>query len=199
MPRELTEHEKCTQCQRLLEKGKKVVISYGIRKVSVDDIVKSAGMAKGTFYQHFESKEKYLFALIENIQHEFFAQAKVVLMDGVSEKSDLQKNVRSFIKNLFYNPEIIFFMKNEQDISSLLERTCNEELKYHKNLEVKLFEEILLLGEIDTAKVKAGVVHNYIHTIFLMLSSDLMADEELQETADLITDSLIQYIFGGAV
>ena len=82
MPRPLTEQEKCAQCQRLLEKGKEAVISHGIRKVSVDDITKAAGMAKGSFYQHFESKEKYLYALLEKLHRETFTKAKQIIFEG---------------------------------------------------------------------------------------------------------------------
>ncbi|MCL2721778.1 MAG: TetR/AcrR family transcriptional regulator, partial [Treponema sp.] len=67
MPRALTEQEKCRLCNRLLEKGKAIVLAQGIKKVSVDDIAKAAGMAKGSFYQHFESKEVFLYELINDI------------------------------------------------------------------------------------------------------------------------------------
>jgi AcrR family transcriptional regulator len=52
MPRALTEKEKSAQYRKLLDKGKKEVISHGIKKVSVDDIAKVAGIAKGTFYKY---------------------------------------------------------------------------------------------------------------------------------------------------
>ncbi len=50
MPRALTEQERCAQCERLLNKGRDVVLMYGMRKVSIEDIAKAAGMAKGTLW-----------------------------------------------------------------------------------------------------------------------------------------------------
>lgn len=199
MPRALTEKEKCAQCQRLLEKGKDAVMTHGIRKVSVDEIVKATGMAKGTFYQHFESKEKYLYALMEKIHHETFTQAEQIIFREASGGDDLRTSARGFMKKLFQMPEMVFLIRNEQDIIALFEAVPNQELQSFKQMEASLFEGILRLGGIDTTKIKPGVVHNYVHVLFLMMGSDLMTEDDLQETVDLITDSLISYVFGGAL
>lgn len=198
-PRALSVKEKSAQRKRLLEKGKDVVISYGLKKVSVDDIAKAAGFAKGTFYQHFDSKELYLYALIEKIHVEAFSQAEKIIYNGLSGEGDLKKNARAFLQKLFYMPEMIFFIRNEPDIGALFAAVPNQELQSFKQMEESLFEGILRMGGIDTTKVKPGVVHNWIHTLFLMKGSEYMAEDDLEETADLIMDSLISYIFGGVI
>jgi hypothetical protein len=65
-------------------------------------------------------------------------------------------------------------------------------------LELGLFEKMLHLADVDTARIKPGIVHNYLHALFLINGSELMIKENLEETVNLITDSLIFYIFGGA-
>lgn len=60
-----------------------------------------------------------------------------------------------------------------------------------------MFERILHLFGIDIKKVKPGIVHNYIHALFLMKSSEYMIEEDLEESMDLILDDLIAYVFGG--
>jgi len=196
MPRALTEQEKCVQCQKLIEKGKAAVISHGIRKVSVDDIAKAAGMAKGTFYQHFESKEKYLYALIEKIHHDAVSQAKQIIFSKAADGDSLRTNVVSFLKSLLDMPELAFLVQNEHDIVDLFETIPNQELQSFKQMEAELFRELLQLASINTEIVKPGVVHNYVHALFLMMGSDLMTEANLSETMDLITNSLISYIFG---
>ena len=197
MPRALTEQEKCTQCQRLLEKGKSAVLAHGIHKVSVEEIAKAAGMAKGSFYQHFKSKEEFLFELIEKIHRDAFEQAQEILIQGISEGGDLKESARSLLKALFAMPEMIFFIKNEHDVSTVLEQAVDSGLEAHKFVETELLQAMLLLAGIDTDVVKPGVVHNYVHALFLMMGSDLVTKEDLPETVDLITESLISYIFGG--
>jgi len=199
MPRTLTEQEKCRICDRLFEKGREIVLSQGIKRISVDDIVKAAGIAKGSFYQHFESKEKFLFALIEKIHRQLFTQAEQMIKDSFSNETDLHENARTFIKNLFHMPEMAFFTKNEHNIEEIFFGFMgDEEIRTFKQMEVELFEKMLKLAGADTARVKPGVVHNYIHTLYLMMNSDLMTTENLLETVDLITDSLISYILSSA-
>jgi AcrR family transcriptional regulator len=199
MPRALTEKEKCAQCQRLLEKGKAAVISHGIRKVSVDDITKAAAMAKGTFYQHFESKEKYLYALIEKIHHDTFIQAKQIIFSDPSDGNALRVNAYIFLKRLFTLPEMAFFIQNEPDIIMLFETVPDHEIQSFKQMETDLFEGLLLLAGINTEKIKPGIVHNYVHALFLMMGSDLMTEDDLPETVDLIINSFISYVFGDAL
>jgi len=203
MPRALTEQEKCRQCQKLLDKGRAVLMSQGLKRISVDDIVNAAGMAKGTFYQHFDSKEKYLFVLIEDIHKQVFAKSEQMILSIFKSKSDadnLKANAREFFKKLFYMPEMAFFIQNEREIDELFFGLMGEdEVTTFKQIEVALFKKLLRLVGVDTVSIKPGVVHNYIHSLYLTMSSDLMTAADLPETVDLLTDGLIAYIFGGAI
>ena len=42
---------------KIYEAARKLILDYGIDNVSVDSIVEAAGVSKGTFYVHFESKD----------------------------------------------------------------------------------------------------------------------------------------------
>lgn len=48
---------------RLLSAGAALLDNIGFRDLNVEDVSKSAGMAKGTFYIHFESKDEFLIEL----------------------------------------------------------------------------------------------------------------------------------------
>jgi AcrR family transcriptional regulator len=193
VPRALTEKEKSAQCDRLLDKGKEAVISYGMRRVSVDDITKAAGIAKGTFYQHFETKEHYLLALIERLHRSVFEKAKLMIFPVTG--GGLQANVRIFLRELFNLPELVFFIKNETEITLLVESFHEGELQTFKQMEKGLFEGILRMAGIDTSAVKPGVVHNFIHALFLIAGCEYMAAEDLNETSKLITECLLNYVF----
>jgi AcrR family transcriptional regulator len=198
MPRALTEQEKCKQCEKLLEKGKEVIFKHGIKKVSVEEITKAAGMAKGTFYHHFDTKEKFFYAFIKLIHKQVFDKAEKMIRDGFTSGKDLHVSAMNFVKNLFFMPEMSFFIKNERDIDELFFGFMqNEDMYTFKQMEVELFEKMLKLAGADTGRVKPGVVHNYIHTLYLVMSSDLMTEDDLPETVELITGSLVNYVFGG--
>ena len=191
MPRALTEQEKIRQANKLLEKGKAVVLSQGVKKISIDEITKAAGMAKGLFYHHFESKEIYLYEVMTIIHRQVFEQAeKIIKANG----GDLQANMRSFLLNLFYMPEMIFFTRYYHDIEELL--SSMESHKEQSNNRVQgILENLLTMAGIDIKKVKSGVVSNYLHAMYLLIGSDMVVADDLSETIESIMESLISYIF----
>lgn len=62
-----SEKEQIREC--LLTKGKELFMQYGLAKTSIDDLVQACGIAKGSFYKFFGSKEE-LFYIILNKQEE---------------------------------------------------------------------------------------------------------------------------------
>lgn len=50
---------------RILESAIKLFSSQGYNKASVDDICREAGISKGAFYHHFESKQALFLALLD--------------------------------------------------------------------------------------------------------------------------------------
>lgn len=52
--------------QQLLEAATWVFARKGYRRASVSDIIARAGVARGTFYLHFDSKERVFLAIVED-------------------------------------------------------------------------------------------------------------------------------------
>lgn len=51
---------------KIYNSGEQLFDQHGFEKVSVDDIVKHAGVAKGSFYVHFESKDALISILVND-------------------------------------------------------------------------------------------------------------------------------------
>lgn len=194
MPRALTEQEKCRLCQRLLDKGKDAIMAVGIKKVSVDDIARAAGMSKGSFYLHFESKERYLQELIIDMHRQMFVKAQQIIPTG----DDFKAGAKDFLMRVLHMPEIVFFMQNEAEISEFLINLPDTDFQTFKLMEQTMFENLLIMVGVDTEIVKPGVVHNYLHTLLLVMGSDLMSSDDLPETFERLTDDFMSYVFGGA-
>lgn len=52
--------------QSLMAKGKELFIQYGLEKTTIDDIVQACGIAKGSFYKFFSSKEELFYVILQN-------------------------------------------------------------------------------------------------------------------------------------
>ena len=70
MPKKFTETEKEYIKKRLKEEALKCLTTYGVKKTTVDELVKRVNIPKGTFYLFYESKEVALFDAINDLHEE---------------------------------------------------------------------------------------------------------------------------------
>ena len=61
----------------------------GYSRTSVDDIIRNAGICKGTFYHHFTSKESLGLAVIDNWTAHFASRIQARLSDHASPVENL--------------------------------------------------------------------------------------------------------------
>ena len=74
----------------LLEKGIELLWSKGYNATSVNDIVKIAGIPKGSFYFYFESKEDFVIKAIDKYFNMMFTPAREILENkSISPKQRL--------------------------------------------------------------------------------------------------------------
>ncbi|GAO20750.1 TetR/AcrR family transcriptional regulator [Paracidovorax wautersii] len=59
------------RARELLEVATELFLSKGIDETTIDDIAAHAGIAKGTFYHHYESKAALLLAIRESVSEDF--------------------------------------------------------------------------------------------------------------------------------
>lgn len=194
-PRALTEQEKDLQSQKLMTKARELVLAHGVRRVSVDDIVQAAGIAKGSFYHYFSSKEDLLLQLVWDIYSGFLAQAEVVITGSTG--ATLRENVAGFIRSLLHDTDKVFFFQNHEELETLIATMGTEDLRDFSSLEQQGFARLIRLAGKDISIVKPGVVHNYIHAMYFAVSDGVMAAPYLEETIDAMLAGLLDYIFGG--
>src|SRR5699024_11776025 len=65
MSRGFNDYEKQVITDSLLEQGKILFSKFGFRKTSIHEITKNVGIAQGTFYKFFNSKEELYFVILE--------------------------------------------------------------------------------------------------------------------------------------
>lgn len=108
MPKAYSQTEREYIIMRLKEEGKACLLQYGVRKTSVDELVKRANIPKGTFYLFYASKELLFFDL-------FLEQHNIMQTNLLSTISNFGKHITQAEFS-----EILFSMYMEVDKSFLL-------------------------------------------------------------------------------
>jgi AcrR family transcriptional regulator len=130
MPKGFTEAEKEIIRGRLLERGRKLFILYGIRKTNVEELTRAAGISKGAFYVFFDSKEELFMEIMEQFETEFREEIIESLMKGYSNPKE---NFKQVLKAAFAvwktNPLMQHF--SQEDYQYLLRKLPAERVEKH--------------------------------------------------------------------
>ncbi len=111
MPKALSEHERTYIKNRLLREARDCLIRYGVKKTTVDEIVKRVGIPKGTFYLFYESKELLLFDVFRALHDEY--QEKIM-----SEIKQIQGDINADnLTGVIFN---LYKLMDQSEIAQLL-------------------------------------------------------------------------------
>ena len=127
-----TEYETEQLRKALLKETRRCAVTLGMKKTSVDQLTKAVGIAKGSFYKFYESKEMLFFAVLENIHSELYDVADRVLSETVnlSPPERAAKAILAVCQRLSDTGDMAFI---ENDAKLLLQRLPDDvkNLHYH--------------------------------------------------------------------
>lgn len=156
----------------IINTAEKLFMKKGYNKTAVDEIITKIGIAKGTFYHHFKSKEEVLEALVDKTLKSIIERAKDIAanksLDAV-EKMKLLLSVQ------------IPKDKDVRETTKNMQQADNRELNEKTNVKI-----ILTLSPIIAKIVEQGVdervfnVENILETVqFLFVGSQFIFDDGL--------------------
>ena len=146
--------------KELLDLARKLFVEKGYDNVSIDEIIKKAKMAKGTFYYYFKSKDEMLDLVIDDMVERKIELAKeFVDVEIPAEKkfikiiTSLSNDDMSLIKALNQDSNAKMHVKYSEQIivaaTFLLKKVVNEGNKkaiFHCNHVEERIKMILVLG-----------------------------------------------------
>lgn len=125
-----TEYEKEQLRKALLKKTRRCAVTLGMKKTSVDQLTRAVGIAKGSFYKFYESKEMLFFAVLEGIHTELYGVADLALSKnvGLPAADRAAQAVLAVCKRLSDTGDMIFI---ENDAKLLLQRLPEDVKNVH--------------------------------------------------------------------
>ncbi len=130
MPKAWSEREKEIIHRTLRQEGRKLFEKYGLRKTTVDDIVRAARISKGAFYSFYESKEELYFRIVVALEEEYHRKLYAQLLQaGVPRRECFRSFLRDLIDLMTTVP--IYRRLDAADYQYLLRKLPEDTLQAH--------------------------------------------------------------------
>ena len=139
MPKSFTEKEDKQIRKTLMAKGQELFSTIGLRKTTVDDLVRSAGIAKGSFYKFFPSKEILYLEILEEIETNVRSSMATANLEGQElTKEGIKAFLSDIITSIDKNP-ILLKMFDEKALELIMRKIPQERIEKHMENDSKWF------------------------------------------------------------
>jgi len=133
----------------ILQKGKELFLKEGFEKTSVQKIIDEIGIAKGTFYHYFNSKDEFLDEIIKDIYNKIYDEL-------ASEIDSYEGNAIEKLNQLFvFNKKIVRKHRGE-----FLDLKKEANMKFREKMREIIIEKYRPIAD---CIIKQGIEENIIH------------------------------------
>lgn len=199
MPVGFTEKEKKKIKTELIEQGKKLFSLYGLKKTTIKDITEAVGIAQGSFYKFYCSKEELYFEILK-IEEQKIRQK-------IAENFDLVKdNPGLGIKKIILETYMVLgendlfkdlFSGNSYDI--LVRKLPKEKIEEHIKMDFAEIVPLIRKWQSDgiLEKVKPEAITGLLHVLFFFSIHKKEIGENYSDTFELLVDLVVDGLVKG--
>lgn len=142
MPKSYSENERAYIKQRLMEEARLCLDQFGVRKTTVDELVKRVGIPKGTFYLFYKSKELLFF----DVFCEFHDEMQAKLLRGISSIKEMNPLTLTYLLwELYKAVEESFLLKfiTSGEMELLIRKLPSQVAQEHASTDDLRVEQLL--------------------------------------------------------
>ncbi|WP_042220817.1 TetR/AcrR family transcriptional regulator [Oceanobacillus manasiensis] len=175
--------------QDLLTKGRDLFVKRGLKKTSISDITKAVGIAQGSFYNFYESKEVLYLEILE--QEEGKIREQLVLPFFQSD-TFTRESFKSFLMEAFSTMESNEFIRqlfDEGIMESLFRKLPEEKVAKLASSDVDFFTPLIgkLQSEGAIIDKEPEVITQLLRMVFLLfLQKKQIGEKRFAEAMDLL-------------
>ncbi len=142
MPRIFSASERERIRRALVDEGRKHFLRYGLRKTSVEELTRTAGIAKGTFYHFFESKEDLCFEIYDEEEKELGGAVRDLLATHDNPTEALQA-LMQFSLEVLRGDSLLTRLRESGEYALLARGVGQERLAQHLSHDVEMARGLL--------------------------------------------------------
>ena len=176
---------------KMFEEGIGLLKQYGVQRLTIDKLTHSCGIAKGSFYNFYESKETYLYALMEYAGKHI--QGMLVNKLAGRKQMTTHEFFEFFREYLYSDYDLLRYVTIEDFLWMQKHLSNMERFQAKKQLpELDIWLSLMSDARTDIDK---GVVVNLIKSIYAMreVKANLIK-ESLDDTIEFMLVQIERYI-----
>lgn len=194
MPSIFTKEDKERIRTQLLAEGRQMMLERGITKTNIDELAENAGIAKGTFYHFFSSKQDFILEIIHAYQDEKLTQLKRLAADKKGKLTYFE--ALKWYKTLYLPQENPLFQVSKKDLDWIMTKIPSERL-FRPEVDIQIGKLILSMIEGVREDIDYRVLANFPKMAALAIENkEFMHQEVLEINFQLMIDCMYRYIKG---
>lgn len=186
------EKEAIREC--LLSKGKELFVQFGLKKTSLDDIVAACGIAKGSFYSFFATKEELYFEIAkreESFKDRLLAD---MLSSELPPKVLLHELFRTSFETIDSNPFLQRVFRQDE-WEQLVRKLPKETLQQHAAEDTRAAQ--LLFEKWQSQGAMLPLEHEVVTGLLRAVVFVSLHKDELGDVYGRVVELLIRFVVDG--
>jgi len=181
--------------QKILITAEKILKEKGYHYFKISDISEELEIAKGTIYNHYDSKEDLLFAVIYPKLQELRDSLQKISLSDLPFKQQIQQAVRIALESDYHQ----FLKLTYSDMAVLFQEKSQKEMTIVQEEIIQAFEKILVVGNnegILRKDLSLTFLSHQILSILDPLLNSLMVDSGKVEKEEFIQQTTEILLYG---
>lgn len=193
MPTPFTAEQQEEIKEKLFHAGIRLSRTLGVQRMTVSRLTSSCGIAKGSFYSFFDSKEAFILALIEYADQ----KTKKLLLRKLNGRAQMSAHeFFEFLREYLRSDYDLMNVLTIDDFMWLKTHMADADL-FNPDDQLKLFETWLSLVSDVREDIDYGTAVNLIKSIYAMREHrDTFVEASLDHSIEMVLRMLEIYISG---
>lgn len=177
---------------QMLEQGGELLKKYGVKRMTIDDIVNACGFARATFYKFFPSKEEYVYQIIRHRRE----LVKQKYADMVKEYGQIGRpELIEFFQYTWNNNLSAFQYLTEQDMNYLAAKWPRE-YQFNPQADEKTTRWLISHMKGVREGIDWKVMANIMKTLAMMdMTKKYLHEDALEKARMVIIEGMLAYLY----
>ena len=184
-PRTLKEKQRQEREALILQTAEEVLMEKGYHETSIDEIASRVGIAKGTVYLHFASKEDLVFALFDKDLEQFQQLVDSTIASELTARAKMEAILHVLYGSFFSKRfQLLYSLSNSADLRRIFveKKGCMREIwERISALITTLLEEGKSAGEFDTTIPTSVMVSAFFSLLSPKSYDRLMVEGQMSQ------------------